>query len=101
MKYNAEKIPLERGDQMSMIQIQLPPELADFALAQAQSAGHGDVNAYLVELVRKSKAKADLEAKLLVGLDQLDRGEGRTLTSQDWENIRHDFRKRHGITDEA
>ena len=89
---------------MPMIQLDLPPDLDQFVRAQAKTEGHVDVDAFLIEILRRlqsSKAKAVLETKLLAGVEQLDRGEGRALTGQDWKNLRMDYCQRHGIQDDV
>jgi hypothetical protein len=85
---------------MPVIQLQLPPDLDQFVRAQAQTEAHGDVDAFLIDVLRRlqaSKSKADLEAKLLAGVEQLERGEGRAMSPRDWTQIRADYCQRHGI----
>jgi hypothetical protein len=36
--------------------------------------------------------KAEIERKLLQGLDELDRGESREMTAEDWEQLRKEIR---------
>jgi hypothetical protein len=86
---------------MSKIHLDLPPDLEQFAMAQAQQAGHANIDAYLVDLLRKTKARVDLDVDLLTALDQLDRGEGRTMSAKDWQDLGGDFCQRHGIADDS
>lgn len=89
---------------MPVIQLQLPPDLDQFVRAQAQAEAHGDVDAFLIDVLRRlqvTKSKAELEAKLLAGVEQLDRGEGRGMSSRDWKQMRADYCLRHGIQYEA
>ncbi len=89
---------------MAVVQLDLPPDLEQFAQAQAKTEGYANLDAYLLEVLRKlkvAKTKDDLEAKLRLGLDQLGRGEGRTISAQEWKDLRHDFCQRHSIQDET
>jgi hypothetical protein len=89
---------------MATIQLDLPADLEQFVRNEAKTAGHGEVERSLIDIVRQaqhSKSKADLEASLLIGVEQLDRGDGRPLKSQDWQRLRADYCQRHGMQDEA
>ncbi len=89
---------------MSVIQLQLPPDLDQFVRAQAKTEGHGDVDTFVIDVLRRlqvTKSKADLDATLLVGVEQLDRGEGRAMSPHDWNQMRTDYCQRHGIQDQA
>jgi hypothetical protein len=86
---------------MSVIQLNLPPDLEQFAIARAKVEGHLNVDAYLMDLLRKLKAKTELETTLLSNMEQLDRGEGRAMSAQDWAQMRAAYCQRHGIADET
>ena len=89
---------------MPVIQLDLPPDLDQFVRDQARTAGHVEVDAFVIAVLRRlqdSKAKAEIEVKLSAAIEQLDRGEGRSLTPLDWQNMREDHCRRHGIQDES
>jgi hypothetical protein len=94
---------LKGADPMTL-QLDLPPDLEQFVAAQARTEGHANVDAFVLDVLRRlhvAKTKADLEVKLLIGMDQLDRGEGRPMGQADWTKMRADHCQRHGIADEA
>ena len=68
---------------MAVIQLELPSDLEQFISAEAKTKGHANVDSFVVDVLRGLKTKADLEANLLIGLDQLDRGEGKKLSEKD------------------
>ncbi|MFO0967346.1 MAG: hypothetical protein U0793_17445 [Gemmataceae bacterium] len=64
------------------------------ARARASGARPED---FIVDLLRTLKeSRAELEAKLLEGVDDLDRGEGRAMQASDWEALRRRVRERFG-----
>lgn len=69
------------------ITLTLPKPLEEFVAAQAAARGHTDSGAYIEELVRDAQRRSDLDAKLLAGIESLDRGEGRELTEADWQRM--------------
>jgi Arc/MetJ-type ribon-helix-helix transcriptional regulator len=84
---------------MPTIQVLLPESLEPFVASQVAVEGHSSASEYLLSLLRQAqqaKAKAELEAKLLAGLEALDRGDGRPMTSADWERLRSGVRERYG-----
>ena len=86
------------------IQLNLPPDLEQFVAAQAKSEGHTNPDAFVLDVLRRlqiAQTKADLEAKLLIGLEQLDCGEGRPMKDSDWAQLRRDYCQRHGIPEET
>jgi hypothetical protein len=94
----------EGGESMSVIQLQLPPDLDQFVRAQAKTEGHGDVDTFVIDVLRRlqvTKSKADLDANLLAGVEQLERGKGRAMSQQDWKQMRSHYCQRHGIQDQA
>src|ERR1022692_2337801 len=86
------------------IQLDLPPDLEQFVARQARTEGHPNMDAFVLDVLRRlqvAKTKADLESQLLIGVDQLDRGEGRPMSQADWAKMRADHCQRHGITNET
>jgi hypothetical protein len=76
------------------IQLHLPPDLEQFVAERVQSEGHAAADSFLLQLLRDAQrgcSRAELEAKLLEGIDALERGEGRPMTSEDWRQLRADL----------
>jgi len=79
---------------MATVNIVLPDDLKAKAEAHAAQAGHRSLNAYLEELIREDVEREidpALEAELLKGLA----GPAAEMTSNDWNEARKQFRKRH------
>ena len=69
---------------MTTIKISLPEEAKAFIEAEVAQEGYASTSEYVLALVheaRKRKAKRELEAKLLEGLE----GEMTDLTREEWE----------------
>jgi Arc/MetJ-type ribon-helix-helix transcriptional regulator len=80
---------------MATITVSLPEPLHAFVEAKAAAEGHGDASAYVRALIAEAQQatlRAEVEEKLLAGVDALDRGEGRELTAADWEQLRTKYR---------
>jgi antitoxin ParD1/3/4 len=78
---------------MADVSISIPDRLRPFIDEQVSRGGYGDVNAYLTALVRddqQPKARANLEAKLVEGLDS---GEAEPMTDEDWDDIERQVRQ--------
>ena len=76
---------------MTVLNVPLPEGLADFVAVQATAGGYTSASDYVLALLREvqqAKARAELETKLLAGVQSLDRGEGRPVTKADWEALR-------------
>lgn len=81
---------------MESMNISLPSHLRDFVLKQVES-GYGSASEYIRELIRADeirKKQETLEAKLLEGLAS---GNGRELSSADWQAWRDTLIARHGV----
>ncbi len=81
---------------MESMNISLPGHLRDFVLKQVES-GYGSASEYIRELIRADeirKKQEALEAKLLEGLAS---GNGRELSSADWQALRDTLIARHGV----
>jgi Arc/MetJ-type ribon-helix-helix transcriptional regulator len=88
---------------MTTIHIDLPDALGEYVAKQAATAGYASANDFVLALLRealRAKARAELEAKLLVGVEELNRGEGRPWTKADFDALRADLRARYGDGDE-
>jgi Arc/MetJ-type ribon-helix-helix transcriptional regulator len=84
---------------MVTITIALPESMQSFVEAQAAAGGYSDVGAYVQALiadVQKAHARAEMDAKLLDGVEALERGEGRELAAEDWERLRTRICEQHG-----
>jgi Arc/MetJ-type ribon-helix-helix transcriptional regulator len=80
---------------MATITVSLPEPLHAFVQAKAAADGHGDASAYVRGLIaeaQQASLRVEMEAKLLVGVEALDQGQGRELTAADWENLRKKYR---------
>ena len=76
---------------MTTLTISLPETLQVYLQARANAEAQGDVSAYLQTLItadQKSRYREEVDAKLLVGVESLERREGRELTEADWEKLR-------------
>lgn len=80
---------------MASITISLPEPLHAFVEAKAAADGHGDASAYVRALIaeaQRASLRAEVEEKLLAGVEALDQGQGRELTPADWEQLRDKYR---------
>jgi antitoxin ParD1/3/4 len=80
---------------MADVSISIPDRLRPFIEEQVLRGGYGDVSAYLIALVRddqQRKARANVEAKLLEGLDS---GDAEPMTDEDWADIERQVRQPH------
>ena len=74
---------------MTTMNISLPEEMKAFIEAQMATEGFASASEYLRTLIReaqKRRAKQELEAKLLEGLQ----GPTVEMTREDWESIRRE-----------
>ena len=74
---------------MTTMNISLPDEMKAFIEAQMVTEGYASASEYLRTLIRdvqKRRAKQELEAKLLEGLQ----GPAVEMTREDWESIRRE-----------
>jgi antitoxin ParD1/3/4 len=79
---------------MTSINISLPESMKAYVEEQVARGGYSTASEYLRELIRqdqKRKATERLETLLLEGLES---GTATAMTSQDWEQIRHEVQKR-------
>jgi antitoxin ParD1/3/4 len=74
---------------MTTMNISLPEEMKAFIEAQMAEEGYASASEYLRTLIReeqKRRAKRELEAKLLEGLQ----GPAVEMTREDWDSIRRE-----------
>lgn len=74
---------------MAIMSISLPDSMMDFVVSQAAREGFPSVSEYLLSVLRaqqKKRAKQELEAKLLEGLE----GPAVEMTREDWDSIRRE-----------
>lgn len=79
---------------MTTLNISLPDEMKAFIEAQMAREGHASASDYLRSLVREAqrrKARQDLEAKLLEGLQ----GPTTEMNAEDWDSIEGEAQRRH------
>ena len=89
---------------MTTINISLPDNLESFVTTQAAAGGHASVQGFILALLEQARRDEEhglLEAKLLEGVAELDRGEGRPMTSADWDRLRGQLRDRHQVGEQA
>jgi antitoxin ParD1/3/4 len=73
---------------MSTVNISLPEALKAYVDEQVAKGSYGTVSEFFRDLIRqdqKRRAKEDLEARLLEGLES---GASTPMSNQDWEQIR-------------
>lgn len=83
---------------MTTMNISLPEEMKAFIEAQMAQGGYASASEYLRSLIRedqKRRARQELEAKLLEGVQ----GPAVEMTREDWESIRREARD--GLSGEA
>jgi antitoxin ParD1/3/4 len=83
---------------MTMLNISLPESMQAFIEAQTAARGLNNPSDYVQELIREAQRtheQAELEARLLSRLEALERGEGREMTSDDWEALKARLRMHH------
>lgn len=74
---------------MSALQIALPKKLKSFVDDRAAAAGCSS-SAFVKQVLedyQRSEELKRLEQMLLVGIRQLERGEGREMTAADWDRL--------------
>jgi len=79
---------------MTTMNISLPKALREFVEAQVANGDYGTASEYVRGLIRdaqKRQAQAELEAKLLEGLNS---GPATPMTAQDWEDMRQRLHRR-------
>lgn len=81
---------------MSTLNISLPDSLRKYIEEQTQNGGYSTVSEYVRTLIREDQKRKDqdrLESLLLEGLES---GDAQTMSRKDWEEVRHEVRKRLG-----
>ena len=74
---------------MAIMSISLPDSMKDFVESQAAMEGYPSVSDYLLSVIRelqKSRARQELRAKLLEGLQ----GPAVEMNREDWDSIRRE-----------
>lgn len=86
---------------METMNIALPEAMKRFVQNQVQKGGYSSASEYIRDLIRadeRAKARQALETEILKGLQS---GEPTPMTSEDWEGIRTEVRKRHASRKKA
>jgi len=89
---------------VNTIDLPLSDSLQQFVAQRAAQGGFTNSRDYILALLeqeRRAEGREGLEAKLLQGLAELDRGEGQPMTSADWDRLRAQVRARHGAEGQA
>jgi Arc/MetJ-type ribon-helix-helix transcriptional regulator len=82
---------------MATLNISLPEPLRTFVEAQASARGYPGPDEYVQSLIREAHQahqRAEMEAQLLLGMEELDRGESAEMRPQDWERLRTEYQQR-------
>ena len=75
---------------MPTVCVTLPERLHAFVEAQVAKGAYGSVSDYIQGLIAEaeiSQARAEIDMALLAGVEALERGEGRELTTADWQRL--------------
>ncbi len=75
---------------MTTINITLPDEMKTFVESEVSNGGYGGAGEYLHALIReqqKRRAREELEAKLLEGIQS---GEATPMTPEDWKDLKQE-----------
>jgi antitoxin ParD1/3/4 len=81
---------------MPNLTISLPDSLQPFIEAQVAAGGYSSAGDYVATLVLEAQLRqdrAEIDAKLLVGLDDMNRGKFRTMKPEDWERLRQEIQQ--------
>ncbi len=85
---------------MRTLTVPLPDSMSAFVEEQAAARGYRDAGEYVQALIHQAfqaHERAAIDEKLLVAQDELDRGEASEMTPADFERLRADLRRRHGM----
>ena len=74
---------------MQSITLNLPEPLEKFVAEKVSTGGFQTPQDYLLSLV----SQAQLEDALMVGIDQIERGECKEMTKADWDELRAEYRR--------
>jgi Arc/MetJ-type ribon-helix-helix transcriptional regulator len=81
---------------MPTLTVSLPDWLQPFIDAQVAAGGYTSPEAYVTALVLEAQLRqerAEIDGKLLVGIEELERGEGGEMKPEDWERLRDEVRQ--------
>jgi antitoxin ParD1/3/4 len=79
---------------METLNVSMPREMKKYVQKRVASGGYGNTSEYVRDLIRaeqKARAKAELEALLLEGINS---GPATEMTKEDWERLRERVRQR-------
>lgn len=79
---------------MTTLNVSLPDTLSEFVQERVTEGNYNTVDDYLRELIhedQRRKAQEKLDSLLQEGLDS---GPSTPMTAQDWDDIRHEVRRR-------
>lgn len=75
---------------MTDLHLRLPESLETFLAAEVALGGYENAGDYVLALLqhaKQAKQRAELETKLLAGIQSLERGDGREMTTADWDRL--------------
>ena len=73
---------------MTSLNVSLPDSMREWVAQQVKQGGYGTASEFVRELIReakKSRARQELEAKLIEGLES---GPATEMTKADWDSLR-------------
>jgi Arc/MetJ-type ribon-helix-helix transcriptional regulator len=84
---------------MPDLSISLPESVVPFVESQVAARGYHDASAYvqaLIEADRECLEDPELEAMLLKGVEELNRGDCKEMTGSDWQTLRENLLRKNG-----
>jgi hypothetical protein len=84
---------------MASLNIDLPEPMKKFVDDEAAACGlrgPGDYIRSLIEQAYLARSRKETEARLLVGIEQLERGESSEMTAADFDKLRENLRRKYG-----
>jgi len=79
---------------METLNVSMPGAMKKYVQERVASGGYGNTSEYVRDLIRaeqKQRAKAELEALIMEGLNS---GPSTEMTAEDWERLRERVRQR-------
>jgi antitoxin ParD1/3/4 len=80
------------------INVHLPDGMKAFVDAQVAAGGYTGPSEYVQALIRQAleaDERRELEARLLVGVEELERGDSQEMTKDEWARIKREYLARH------
>jgi antitoxin ParD1/3/4 len=81
---------------MADLTVSLPDPIRQFVEAEAAAKGFANPGDYVQDIIYRAyrdKARKELEAKLVEGVEELEQGDAAEMTAEDWAEIHADVEK--------